>query len=151
MKANIATSLQGSALEWYTSELSDFNRDALNNDPGVKSWINTLSHRFKVPTSVALGLLTDETYSLDDTRARRSPAQYVCAIMRHGIGCNIVNIVNQLSFAYRSLAPELRVFVTPPTESTKASDFIRALEEKQEVWHEMMTTPATPHRYYNPI
>ncbi len=74
VKANIATSLQGSALEWYTSELSDFDCDALNNDPGVKSWINTLSYRFKVPTSVALGLLTDETYTLDDARARRLPA-----------------------------------------------------------------------------
>ena len=149
VKANIATSLRGSALEWYTSELSDFDCDALNNDPGVKSWVNTLSHRFKVPTSVALGLLTDETYSLDDARARRPPAQYVRAIMRHGIGCNIVDVANQLSFAYRGLAPELRVFVSPPTESTKAADFIRTLEEKQEVWHEMMTT-AGPQRYYNP-
>ena len=66
IKANIATSLRGSALEWYTFELSNFDRDALNNDPGMKSWINTLFHRFKVPTSVALGLLTNKTYSLDD-------------------------------------------------------------------------------------
>ena len=150
VKANIATSLRGSALEWYTLELSDFDRDALNNDPGVKSWINTLSHRFKVLTSVALGLLTDETYTLNDARARRPPAQYVRAIMRHGIGCNIVDVANQLFFAYQGLAPELRVFVTPPTGSTKAADFICALEEKQEVWHEIMTTPAGPQQYYNP-
>ncbi len=149
VKANIATSLRGSALEWYTSELSDFDRNALNNDPGVKSWVNTLSHRFKVLTSVALGLLTDETYTFDDARARRPPAQYVRAIMRHGIGCNIVDVANQLSFAYRGLAPELRIFVSPPTESTKATDFIRTLEEKQEVWHEMMAISAGP-RYYNP-
>ena len=102
-----------------------------------------------MPTSVALGLLSDETYTLDDARARRPPAQYVRAIMRHGIGCNIVDVANQLSFAYRGLAPELRVFVSPPTEFTKAADFIRTLEEKQEVWHEMMTT-AGPQRYYNP-
>lgn len=100
VKANIATSLRGSALEWYTLELSDFDRDALNNDPGMKSWINTLSQRFKVPTSVALGLLTDETYSLDDVQRRRPPAQYVRAIMRHEIGCNINDVSNQLSFAY---------------------------------------------------
>ena len=37
MKANIAKSLRGSALEWYTSKLSNFDRNALNNDPGVKS------------------------------------------------------------------------------------------------------------------
>ena len=71
--------------------------------------------------------------------------------MRHGIGCNIVDVANQLSFAYRGLAPELRVFISPPTELTKAADFIRALKEKQEVWHEMMTTPAMPQRYYNPV
>ena len=149
VKANVATSLRGSVLEWYTSELSDFDRDALNNDPGVKSWINTLSHRFKVPTSVALGLLTDETYSLEDARARRPPAQYVRAIMWHGIGCNIVDVANQLSFAYRGIAPELRIFVSPPTESTRAAEFIRALEEKQKVWHEMMSVPTVSSRHHN--
>ncbi len=141
VKANVATSLRGSTLEWYTSELSDFDRDALNNNPRVKSWINTLSHCFKVPPSVALSLLTDETYLLEDARARRPPAQYVRAIMRHGIGCNIVDVANQLFFAYRGIAPKLKVFVSPPTESTRAADFICALEEKQEVWHEMMSLP----------
>ncbi len=116
----------------------------------MKSWVNTLFHRFKVPTSVALRLLTDETYSVDNARAQHPPAQYVCTIMRHGIGCNIVDVANQLSFAYQGLASELRVFVSPLTESTKAADFICALEEKQEVWHEMMTTLSRPPRYYNP-
>lgn len=77
VKVTVTTSLQGSALEWYTSELSDFDRDTLNNDPGVKTWISTLSNHFKVPTSIALGLLIDETYSLDDVRTCCPPAQYV--------------------------------------------------------------------------
>lgn len=67
-KANILTLLRGSALEWYTSKLTEFDYDALNNNPGMKSWINTPSQHFKVPTSVALGLLTNETYSLDDAQ-----------------------------------------------------------------------------------
>lgn len=37
VKVNVATSFQGTALAWYISELSDFDRDTLNNDPGVKS------------------------------------------------------------------------------------------------------------------
>lgn len=69
--------------------------------------------------------------------------------MRHGIRCNLVDIANQLFFAYRSLALELRVFVMSLTEVTKAFDVIRALKEKEEVWHEMMTTPTTSPRYYN--
>lgn len=115
----------------------------------MKNWINTLSQHFKVPTSVALGLLTDETYSLDDAQCRRPPAQYVQAIMRHGIDCNINDISNQLSFAYQGLAPELRVFVSSPTESTKAAKFIHILEEKQENWFEMMTTGTSFHRPYH--
>lgn len=34
--------------------------------------------------------------------------------------------------------------MSPPSESTKAADFIYALEEKPKVWHEIMTTPAGP-------
>ena len=37
VKANIASSLRGFALEWYTSKLSNFDRNTLNNNPGVKS------------------------------------------------------------------------------------------------------------------
>lgn len=66
IKTNIATSLRDSALEWYTSELNNFNRDILNNNSSVKNWVNTLSHTFKVLTSDVLSLFTNETYSLDD-------------------------------------------------------------------------------------
>lgn len=70
--------------------------------------------------------------------------------MQYGIGCNIVDVVNQLSFAYKGLAPEFQVFVTLRTKSTKTSDFIRVLEKKQNVWPKMMTAPTAPHKYYNP-
>ena len=99
---------------------------------------------------MAFGLLTDETYPLNDAQARRPPPQYVCAIMQHRIGYNIVNVANQLSFAYRGLAPKLQVFISPPTESTKAADFVCALEKQQKVWYEMMTTLAGSQRYDNP-
>lgn len=93
---------------------------------------------------MALGFFIDETYSLDDNQARQPLVQYVRAIMQHSIGCNIIDVTNQLFFAYQRLAPELRMFVLPPTKSTKAADFICLLKEKQEIWHKMMTTPAGP-------
>ncbi len=149
VKASIVTSLQSSTLEWYTSELSDFDCNALNNDSGVKSWVNTLSYCFNVSTSVALGLLTNETYSLDNAQARRPIVQYVHTIMQHGIGCNIVNIANQLSFANQGFAAKLRVFVSSSNESIKAANFIYNPEEKQEFWHKMLNMTVTPGRHYN--
>ena len=50
--------------------------------------------------------------------------------MRYGIRCNIVNIANQMFFAYQDLASELQVFVSLPTEFTKAANFICILKEK---------------------
>lgn len=73
----------------------------------MKSSVNTLSHRFKVPISVVLGFFTNETYILDNAQARRPLAQYVHAIMQYDIKCNIVDVANQLSFTYQDLAPKL--------------------------------------------
>lgn len=94
VKANIAIFLRGSAFKWYTSELSDFDRDRLNNNPRMKSWIDTFFNCFKMPTSVVLGFLTDKTYFFDNARTQYLLAQYVKAIMRHGISCNIVDVAN---------------------------------------------------------
>lgn len=83
-----------------------------------------------MPTNIGLGLLTNKTYPLNDVWAQRLSAQYVCTIMQYSIGCNIVDIANQLFFVYQGLAPEFQVFVLPPIKSTKAADFICAFEEK---------------------
>lgn len=69
IKTNIATFFYGSVLEWYTLELSNFDQNAWNNDLGIKSWIKTFSHHFKVLTSVALYLLMDKTYTFDNVWA----------------------------------------------------------------------------------
>lgn len=115
IKANIAILLRGFALKWYMSELSNFDQNALNNNSGVKSCINTLFHHFKIPIIVALSFLTNQTYFFDNAWACWPPVQYLCISMRHGIGCNIVNMANQLFFAYQELAPDLRDFILPWT------------------------------------
>lgn len=66
VKANIATSLRGFTLEWYTSEFSDFDYNVLNNNSAMKSWVNTLFHCFKVPMSMTLNFFTNEIYSFDN-------------------------------------------------------------------------------------
>lgn len=89
---------------------------------------------------MTLGFLTSETYSLDDVWECWPPAQYVRAIIRYEISCNIVDIINQLSFTYRGVAPELKIFIPPPTQITKVSDFIYLMEEKREAWFDMFAS-----------
>lgn len=69
--------------------------------------------------------------------------------MRYGISCNILNITNQLFFAYQKLVFEPMVFISSSTKFTKTANFIHALKKKPEVWHKMMTILAMLQHYYN--
>lgn len=51
-----------------------------------------------------------------------------------------------MSYAYRNLAPELRVFISPPSYTT-APNLIKILEEKEEIWFNKFHIRATPQRF----
>lgn len=84
-----------------------------------------------------LGLLVGENISLEDVRRQHPAAQYMKTILRHCIGANVVDEANQICHAYRGLAPELKIVVTPPTESTKTSDFTQELEKGQVLYEKL--------------
>lgn len=52
--------------------------------------------------------------------------------MYHMLGLNI-NVANQLLFVYKRLVSELQVFINPPINTIKATEFIQALEYTQKV------------------
>ena len=140
VRTNLNTSLRGAALKWYTAELSNLERTGLRNDPrGVEEWCNALLARFKELPGVALSHLTSEKYTLADARARREPADYVQAIIRHAKSANIDAVVNQLTFAHQGIAAELRVFIDPPSPTTTVASFILSLEMRKDAWFELNT------------
>lgn len=138
VRSNLNTALRGSALAWYTAELSNLERVGLRADEnGVEEWCSAITKRFKESTGVALHHLTSEKYSLHDARTRREPAAYVQAILRHAKSANIDSVENQLTFAYQGIAAELRAFVDPPTSTSTIASFIQILEMKKDTWFEM--------------
>lgn len=86
-----------------------------------------------------------------DVRRQRPPAQYVKTIVRYCIDSNIIDKANQLCNAYRNLARELKPFIKPPTDSTTTSDFIKVLEEKEEIWFDKFQIRAAPQRRLPPL
>ena len=115
VQSNLNTALRGSALAWYTAELSNLERVGLHaNKNGVEEWCSAILKRFKKSTGVALRNLTTKKYSLHNARTRREPAAYVQAILCHGKASSIDNVENQLTFAYQGIAAELQAFVDSP-------------------------------------
>lgn len=60
--------------------------------------------------------------------------------MYHDLGCNIVEVANQLSFTYKGLVSKLQVFVISSIDTKKTTNFIYAIEEKQKIWYDILTT-----------
>ena len=140
VRTNVNTCFRGSALAWYTSELSNLERRGLRAEgSGVDEWCRALSARFKELPGVALSNLTAERYTLADARARREPASYVQAVVRHAKSADIDGVQNQLTFAYQGIVPELRVFVDPPNAATTIASFIQMLDMKKVAWFELHT------------
>ena len=137
VKANLNTALRGTALLWYTTELSDLEKLGLRAGNDIEEWCKVLLKRFKESTGVALNNLTSEKYTLTDARNKREPSGYVQAVIRHAKSANIDNVENQLTFAYQGIAADLRAFVDPPSTTTSVSSFIQILELKKNTWFEM--------------
>lgn len=140
IRVNISISFHDSTLKWYTSKFDKKDQDNLNKDIGIGNWISIFSQCFKIFTSVILGFLISKTYFLNNTCRCHLFTQYIGAIIRYGIGYNIVNISNQLSFAYQDLAYNTRIFIFTSTTMTKASNFIKSIEEKQKTGNNILVS-----------
>ena len=54
-----------------------------------------------------------------------------------------------MSFAYRNIAPELKVFVMLHIKLIKAANFIYTLKKKQKVWYKIVSLLAISNEYFN--
>lgn len=59
------------------------------------------------------------------------PGSILYTMIQYGISCNIINVANQLFFAYQGIAPKLGLYVFISMETMKTSNFIYALCKKK--------------------
>ena len=115
----------------------------MNTSNQVNLWCTLLVKQFKEQSGVVLVKLTNKKYTLKDAQNQQQLAEYVQAIVCHGKRADIKAIYNQLTFAYKDIAVELRVFVNPPTLASTILDFIQTLEVKKPTWFTLYTQVST--------
>ena len=75
VRINLNTRLRGTALVWYTGELSELERLALRSING--QWVEMLQKRFRPNNSAALTALINERFTVAHVRNGREPSSYV--------------------------------------------------------------------------
>jgi len=82
LKPLVSTCFRGEALRWYSTELSELEKDLLRAATLVQ-WYSALIKRFKERGLVAQEALENCSYTLADARNGRAPRAYVQDIVRH--------------------------------------------------------------------
>ena len=137
VRNNIYASLRGSALDWYTVELTDFERRSLRQLPLVDGWYAMLVNRFKLRTSEALGKLTALSFGPAEVHQGRSVRAFAQAVFRYSQAADIRSQYNQITQAWTKLHPNLRCDIPEPTETTTIADFLSQLEAKESIWRDI--------------
>ena len=136
VRANLNTCLRGTALIWYTAELSGLERSGIRNLPLDEGWINELKKRFKPNHSAAINSLVAERYTISDVRSGREPSGYVQQIVSHARDANFQDTQQQLTWAWKNLDAGLKRDIPTPNATTTLTEFLTSVEDRKEVWQE---------------
>lgn len=143
IKTNLNTCLRGTALIWYTAELTELERAGLRRLE-LSEWIDALTKRFRPNRSEATSALLAEKFTLNDVRTQKEPAAYVQRIVSHAKDAGFETTAQQLRWAWDHLDPELRDVIDEPGPETTLSSFIQRLESKKSVWRDRYRRTAFP-------
>ncbi|KAJ5689576.1 hypothetical protein N7462_003968 [Penicillium macrosclerotiorum] len=136
VRSNIASCLRGSALGWYTSQLSELERAALRSNPvhSPVGWFSTLEAKFRPPRSELLHRFNTTTYAKRDIRAGTPVRHYAQQMLRLARGLGHTSPRDQMIQIRQGLEGDLRRDVPVPSDSTTMSEFISSLEQKYLDW-----------------
>ena len=134
-KAVLSSCLRGSALMWYSMELTELERDLLR-DANLDQWYTTLIKRFKTRTAVALSQLVGQTYSLNDIR-HTSPRAFIQHMLHLAKSAEFYSTHNQLTLLWNQFAVNLRRDLPEPQATTTIGEFLDQVDSKTAIWLEM--------------
>ena len=136
----VSECLRGSALMWYSIELTELERDLLR-DSDLDRWYTTMINRFKIRTSVALSQLIHRSYGMQDLRNNKHPRAFIQEMLHLAKAANLESLDNQLTMIWNQLHVSLRRDIPEPTKYTSLGQFLEHIDSKVSIWHGLAQRP----------
>lgn len=134
VRENLWMSLRGTALEWWTAELSATEKRITRLGDGVEEWSTLLAGRFKEPATVAIDAVLRERYTMRDAISRREPREYCQKILRSAKDAGMNVVKNQLDIIWNGIDLELRRDLKKPEETTTVNAFLTSIDDCKHTW-----------------
>jgi hypothetical protein len=128
--------LRGTALFWYSTELTPLERRLLSSAP-VSELCTSLISRFKERPGIALRALISSRFTFHDIRSGKTIRTHVQEMLRFARSSGFESEFNTLLLIHNSLDTPLRGHIDEPTETTTLGQFLTAIDGKWSLWLDM--------------
>lgn len=135
-RTNLWLSLRGSALEWWTGQVSDGEKRLVKygNGDTIEEWATLLLARFKEPAYLAINSVLKERYTMRDAASRREPREYATKILRYAKDAGLTAIRNQLDIMFNGVDVELQRDLSKPDENSTVNSYMASLDDRKHQW-----------------
>lgn len=135
IRLNISYCLRGEALDWFTTELSQREREKLRSSSLEEGWIQTLITRFKMRPSHAAKTLKRSKYNWGDVRSQRSLVMWAHNMLRLAQESNEYPLVwQQIHAVWDQIEIPIRGNVSEPSSETTVASFMEELDGWYNLW-----------------
>lgn len=100
VRDNLSPRLRAIALGWNTAELSPDIKSLIRHGTGIGKWEKQLLKRFRLAPHIAMMMMFNERYTIDDARPHREPRDFAGNIMRAAKDAKFTSPISILSFIY---------------------------------------------------
>jgi hypothetical protein len=140
--------LRGTALFWYSTELTPLERSLLSSAP-VSTLCTSLISRFKERPGIALRALISSRFTFSDIRSGKTIRTHVQEMLRFARSSGFESEFNTLLLIHNSLDTPLRGHIDEPTETTTLGQFLTAIDAKWSLWLDMAHRAPWPRQNQN--
>ena len=129
---NLQLCLRGSALTWYTRELTEDSKRLLGYNPD--EWYRLLHSRWKAPRSVSLSALLHEKYTLQDAAKRREPREYAQAMVKAAQNAEMGTTKDHILMVWQNLDMEFQRDIPEPGQEIDYNAFLESIDRRKHQW-----------------
>ena len=137
LRQNLQICLRGTALAWYTTELTENDKRLVTYSLG--EWYRLLLARWKPPRSQGMTVLLREKYSMQDAARHREPREYAQTMLRAAQNADMGIMKDHMLLIWNGLDMEFQRDIPEPDGSTDYNRFLESLDKRKYQWWEHAT------------
>ena len=134
LRQNLQLCLRGTALGWYTTELTENDKRLVTYNLG--EWYRLLLARWKPPRSQGMTVLLREKYTVQDAARHREPREYAQTMLRAAQNADMGVMKDHMLLIWNGLDLEFQRDIPEPDGTTDYNRFLESLDKRKYQWWE---------------